>query len=1084
MEASGTILEFIRPGCAAFDSLQQAHPSKHLKFSASSSMGNPRRMTARLRRHLDTMSTVVGNVFGSDAYMEVLQAYVEPPTDISKATLHNVGRAALLTIRNVSSEFSLDSLGVLAAVAREAGMDFVSYQNREYIYVSVIADTCQHDLDLVFLLDSSGSIESPFMGGAPGIFRERILEFVMRVTSFFEIGANRTRVGVATFATKADVRFGLDQHFDSNALREAINSIPYTRGQAYASLGFKAVRRDIFTEANGMRPRSAGVPRVLVVVTDGNISPAFNPLAEASKLHDDNVNVFVVAVGADTDDSQIQAIASQPAEHFTFQIRSFSLIGDIVDAMSFTACETPAIITAGTTVRSAIKPCETLFFMPQCNHVTNLRIQLQSQGGEAIFFVSRTEEHPSPFHHDYAVATTSPLKTLDIDIPINDTRPIYLSVQAHHVTPGPDGTLPNINFVLDVFSDIFAGFDPTSVDVREDRPVGFEVFTPPNVGESFQDTAFEFSFKTGYDKQQFAINQKTGTVTLTKSLDRSVADRHQLRIMARAVSIPCIAGILDISVVVKDANLHPPVFSQEVYHVEINEGLRSGTPLIQVKATDEDEGDNARIVYTLLSQNLSFAINGETGVIVTTTTLFTSTQQTFILVVAASDGKFTAKAAVEVVIHPVACKLGQYSSTGTLPCFMCPSDTFQDGREERPTSCIACGCSVGSYATGSCTSTRNYDCRACPKFSSSEPRSTQLSDCKCNPGFYRVDNTDGGFSCSRCTQQCPFGTYQSAVCSAKKDTVCTPCRTECPTNHFLSGICGNSTDFGCTPCAECEPGHYVASPCRIDNNRVCKPCRTRDQCGEDEYIQGICKTGMETENPSCLPCRSSCPNGHYLSGTCGGDSGLETTHCVSCAQCSENEYQVQACSLTTNRVCKLCISSCEPGYHLAGTCSDFSSPHCEPCKTADDCLANEYLKGSICNGTVSPSCVKCHPSCASCSGPSANECTSCPSDAHISGRACVDECPRGEFSLGGECHSCSPSCYTCSETRTSCTSCDGSLSLVLLNSTCTSTCPFGHFKDFESGTCRACRLCADGSYKVGGCEGATDTKCMVCLVVM
>lgn len=43
----------------------------------------------------------------------------------------------------------------------------------------------------------------------------------------------------------------------------------------HTSLGLKHVREVLFTEANGARPLSLGVPRVLVVLTDGQVPPSF-----------------------------------------------------------------------------------------------------------------------------------------------------------------------------------------------------------------------------------------------------------------------------------------------------------------------------------------------------------------------------------------------------------------------------------------------------------------------------------------------------------------------------------------------------------------------------------------------------------------------------------------------------------------------------------------------------------------------------------------------------------------------------------------------------------------------------------------
>jgi len=66
-------------------------------------------------------------------------------------------------------------------------------------------------VDLMFLLDGSGSIENPALGGAPGNFKNKIVAFVKQVVSESNVadGARGVRVAVATFSSDVTVNFNL-----------------------------------------------------------------------------------------------------------------------------------------------------------------------------------------------------------------------------------------------------------------------------------------------------------------------------------------------------------------------------------------------------------------------------------------------------------------------------------------------------------------------------------------------------------------------------------------------------------------------------------------------------------------------------------------------------------------------------------------------------------------------------------------------------------------------------------------------------------------------------------------------------------
>lgn len=74
-------------------------------------------------------------------------------------------------------------------------------------------------------------------------------------------------------------------------------------------------------------------------------------------------------------------------------------------------------------------------------------------------------------------------------------------------------------------------------------------------------------------------------------------------------------GYAILRVTILDKNDMRPVFDPILYKFETKEGLgSSGLTVTTVKATDKDEGENAKIIYKIKSGNIgnAFAIHSET----------------------------------------------------------------------------------------------------------------------------------------------------------------------------------------------------------------------------------------------------------------------------------------------------------------------------------------------------------------------------------------------------------------------------------------------------------------------------------------
>ncbi|XP_042275518.1 protocadherin beta-15-like [Thunnus maccoyii] len=114
---------------------------------------------------------------------------------------------------------------------------------------------------------------------------------------------------------------------------------------------------------------------------------------------------------------------------------------------------------------------------------------------------------------------------------------------------------------------------------------------------------------------------KIPILVLQKSLDREAAGSHSLVLTALDGGKPPKSGDMNILVNVLDVNDNTPIFSKDIYSVTLSENAPVGTTVIQVNATDLDDGPNGEVVYSFgnsVSNSLFtlFDINQSTGEII------------------------------------------------------------------------------------------------------------------------------------------------------------------------------------------------------------------------------------------------------------------------------------------------------------------------------------------------------------------------------------------------------------------------------------------------------------------------------------
>uniref|UniRef100_A0AAR2L9B7 Protocadherin-16 n=1 Tax=Pygocentrus nattereri TaxID=42514 RepID=A0AAR2L9B7_PYGNA len=188
-----------------------------------------------------------------------------------------------------------------------------------------------------------------------------------------------------------------------------------------------------------------------------------------------------------------------------------------------------------------------------------------------------------------------------------------------------------------------------SLKIPEQTAVGTKFsLEPATDADKDQLTTQGYLIKEGNVGQVFRLETKRAAnkvlyldLVVIGVLDREKRASYSLLLEAFDGGSPKKIGQMTLDVTVQDINDHAPVFNQSRYHAIISESLPQGSNILQVFASDADEGDNGLVLYEINRRQSDpdryFVIDPRSGIITLNKPLDYEVRKVHELVVQARD---------------------------------------------------------------------------------------------------------------------------------------------------------------------------------------------------------------------------------------------------------------------------------------------------------------------------------------------------------------------------------------------------------------------------------------------------------------
>ena len=283
--------------------------------------------------------------------------------------------------------------------AQQLRGDLIRRNDEADIIEATQEGTCRRSVDAVFLLDESGSVSS--------LDFARSKNFVSAVIAAFpDDNINQqdgSRFGLSIFDDSYRPAFYLSSYSTKSQYRSAVTRVVQLDGGTYLGSALTRILTDQFNEIRGLRPDSSGLPRILVVITDGQSSDSV--ALPARRLHDRNIVVYAIGIG-NYNPTQLNQVASSSSH--VYGLSSFSDLGDFTATLTASTCNEPQPLSLQTRITGNVEKDSFQYYKFSVpNNGSNLRVDLSDTSGRTLMYASRDNPHPYKYDNTFGFNSSS-----------------------------------------------------------------------------------------------------------------------------------------------------------------------------------------------------------------------------------------------------------------------------------------------------------------------------------------------------------------------------------------------------------------------------------------------------------------------------------------------------------------------------------------------------------------------------------------------------------------------------------------------------------------------------------------------------
>ena len=197
------------------------------------------------------------------------------------------------------------------------------------LFFSSAPEKCQAALDLIFLLDASGSV------GANNYVKEK--QFIKIVASRYDLGTT-SQAAVIPFSNQATNDIPLGSMNTTFSFATAVDDIPYEARYTRIDLALRLAYDEYLSSED-----SNETQKLVILLTDGKqtlksgMTPSYIPIEDTVQLlRSKAARIFAVTIGSNIDMAAMRAITEDDDD--IFQATEFNDLVVKADSISKTSC--------------------------------------------------------------------------------------------------------------------------------------------------------------------------------------------------------------------------------------------------------------------------------------------------------------------------------------------------------------------------------------------------------------------------------------------------------------------------------------------------------------------------------------------------------------------------------------------------------------------------------------------------------------------------------------------------------------------------------------------------------------------------